>query len=204
MSLVNVEDGEESTPQRTRIALICGSLRRGSFNAAIAQALPDLRPTRMSFNFLEGLDEIPHYNADLQSAGFPQRVLDWAEAIRFSDAVVIVTPEYNFSIPGFLKNALDWLSRLQPTPFAGKPVAIQTASTGMLGGARAQYHLRQVLQSLDASVLNKPEIMVASAADKISQEGRLTDSATLQLIDNQLAALERLVSNTDRAGNNHR
>ena len=83
-----------------------------------------------------------------------------AEKITAADGVIIVTPEYNYSVPGILKNALDWLSRLSPQPLAGKPVAIQTASPGLIGGARAQYHLRQSLVFLDALVLNKPEAMV--------------------------------------------
>lgn len=175
------------------IAVICGSLRQGSFNAVIARELSALGPTGISFRPLDGMERIPHYNADVQSEGCPAIVLDWADVIRSSDAVVFVTPEYNYSIPGVLKNALDWLSRLSPAPFAGKPVAIQTASVGMLGGARAQYHLRQVLLYLDAFVLNKPEIMIADAACKISAQGELTDETTRRLIAEQLVALQRLI-----------
>ena len=102
-------------------------------------------------------------------------MLEWADIIRSSDAVVFVTPEYNYSIPGVLKNALDWLSRLSPAPFSGKPVAIQTASVGMLGGSRAQYHLRQALLYLNAFVLSKPEIIIADATSKISAQGELID-----------------------------
>jgi len=175
------------------IAVICGSLRQGSFNAVIARELSALGPTGISFRPLDSMERIPHYNADVQSEGCPAIVLDWADVIRSLDAVVFVTPEYNYSIPGVLKNALDWLSRLSPAPFAGKPVAIQTASVGMLGGARAQYHLRQVLLYLDAFVLNKPEIMIADAASKISAQGELTDETTRRLIAEQLVALQRLI-----------
>ncbi|TAX78055.1 NAD(P)H-dependent oxidoreductase [Rhizobium ruizarguesonis] len=175
------------------IAVICGSLRQGSFNAAIVREFSTLAPTGISFRPLDGMERIPHYNADVQSEGFPAIVLDWADIIRSSDAVVFVTPECNYSIPGVLKNALDWLSRLSPPPFSGKPVAIQTASVGMLGGARAQYHLRQVLLYFDALVLNKPEIMIADAASKISPQGELTDDTTRRLIAEQLAALQGLI-----------
>jgi chromate reductase len=116
-----------------------------------------------------------------------------AEAIRAADGVVIVTPEYNYSVPGVLKNAIDWLSRLPSQPFAGKPLAIQSASPGALGGARAQYHLRQMLVFLDAMVLNKPEVMVSGAASKISPEGELTDEATRKFLAGQLEAFAAFI-----------
>jgi len=101
-----------------------------------------------------------------------------------------VTPEYNYSIPGGLKNALDWLSRTTPQPFVGKPVAIQTASPGMIGGARCQYHLRQVLVFLDARTLNKPEIIIGQVSAKVDHETMiLTDPQTREFIGRQLAAL---------------
>ena len=193
---MTIADGErtgETGDRKLEVAVFCGSLRRGSFNAAMARSLPELAPASMAFRFIEGIDDIPHYSADRQAAEIPRRVTGWAATIRAADAILFVTPEYNFSIPGSLKNALDWLSRLQPPVFAGKPTAIQTASTGMLGGARAQYHLRQVLLYLDAVVLNKPEIMVPNVAAKFSPEGRLADAATLQLIGAQLAAFEKLI-----------
>jgi chromate reductase len=170
------------------IVILSGSLRRQSFNAAIARALPELAPERMTFNLAQGLDQIPHYNADLQADGFPPIVLELAKQIREADGIAFVTPEYNYSIPGFLKNALDWLSRTTPVPFVGKPVVIQTASAGAFGGVRAQYHLRQVLVFLDALPMNKPEVMVGAAQTKISDAGRLTDEATRDFIRGQLAA----------------
>lgn len=184
-------------PQSRTILTICGSLRSGSYNAALARALPALAPEGLRIVASPGLDEIPSYNADVQAAGFPAPVTALGEAVRQADGVIFVTPEYNYSVPGVLKNAIDWLSRLQPAPFAGKPVAIQSASMSVLGGVRAQYHLRQVLVFLDALVLNKPEIMVASAQAKFSAEGELTDAATRDFVKAQLAAFAGFV---DRFG----
>ena len=111
------------------------------------------------------------------------------EAIKAADGVIFVTPEYNYSLPGALKNALDWMSRLPSTPFAGKPVAIQTASPSMIGGARCQYHLRQVLVFLDAYVLNKPEVMVGGVSNKIDADtSAITDATTREFLMKQLDA----------------
>lgn len=167
-----------------------GSLRKGSFHAALAGALPSLAPEGVTISALGSVGEFPHYDSDLQADGFPPAVLAMADAIRAADGVIIVTPEYNYSVPGALKNALDWLSRVTPQPLAGKPVAIQTGSPGTIGGARAQYHLRQVMVFLDAHVLNKPEIMVGGMTTKIDPEaGEVTDEATAGLIGQQLVAL---------------
>ncbi|MDJ0388526.1 NADPH-dependent FMN reductase [Roseomonas sp. E05] len=172
---------------------LLGSLRKGSFNAAVARALPRLAPEGVSISALGSIADFPHYDADVQAAGFPAPVLTMAEQIQASDGVIIVTPEYNYSVPGVLKNALDWLSRLSPQPFAGKPVAIQTASPGAIGGARAQYHLRQSLVFLDATVLNKPEVMIGQVAGKVNAETlELTDTATREFIAGQLKAFAAL------------
>ncbi|WP_380931191.1 NADPH-dependent FMN reductase [Sphingomonas arantia] len=169
---------------------LLGSLRSGSLHAAVARALPALAPEGVTVLALGSIAELPHYDADLQAVGFPPAVLAMADAIRAADGVVVVTPEYNYSVPGSLKNALDWLSRVTPQPFAGKPVAIQTGSPGMIGGAHAQYHLRQTMVFLDAHVLNRPEIMIGGMHDKIDAEtGTITDRTTADLIGQQLAAL---------------
>lgn len=179
------------------VVTLCGSLRAGSYNAAIQRALPELAPEGMSFSVLEGLGDIPLYDADLQAKGFPAAVTAMGEAIRAADGIVIVTPEYNYSIPGVLKNGIDWLSRLPDTPFAGKPMAIQSASMSVLGGVRAQYHLRQVAVFLDALVLNKPEVMVASAQQRV-QDGKLTDEGTREVIRKQLAAFAGFIEKVTR------
>lgn len=173
---------------------LLGSLRRGSYNAAIARALPALAPEGVGIDPLGSAGDLPLYNADIQAEGFPAAVQQMGEAIARADGVIIVTPEYNYSVSGVLKNALDWVSRLPAQPFAGKPVAIQSGSPGMLGGARAQYHLRQSLVFLDARVLNKPEVMVGQIASKVdSASGELTDEATRQVIAGQLQAFAAFV-----------
>ena len=174
-------------PKPLNFVTLLGSLRKGSYNAAIARALPGLAPAGVTVTPLGSVGDLPLYDADLQAEGFPRPVTAMAEAIRAADGVIIVTPEYNYSVPGGLKNALDWLSRLSPQPFAGKRVAIQTASPGMIGGARAQYHLRQILVFLDAYVLNKPEVMVSQVTGKVDASGQLTDQTTRDFLAAQLA-----------------
>ncbi len=177
------------TQKPLHFVTLLGSLRRGSYNAAIARALPALAPDGVTISPLGSVGELPHYSADLQAEGFPPAVLAMGEAVKQADGVIIVTPEYNYSVPGALKNALDWLSRLPTPPFAGKPVAIQTGSPGMIGGARCQYHLRQIFVFLDAYVLNKPEVMVGQIAAKVdSDSGELTDKATRDFVATQLQA----------------
>ncbi|MBV9783962.1 MAG: NAD(P)H-dependent oxidoreductase [Acidisphaera sp.] len=172
---------------------LLGSLRRGSYNAAIARALPALAPDGVTIAPLSSVGTLPLYDADLHTDGFPAAVQEMGEGVRAADGVIIVTPEYNYSIPGVLKNAIDWLSRLPNQPFGGKKVAIQSASPGMLGGARAQYHLRQSLVFLDAFVLNRPEVMVAQVASKVDGNGELTDQATREFIAGQLKAFAAFV-----------
>ena len=173
---------------------LLGSLRRGSYNAAIARALPALAPEGVSIDPLGSAGDLPLYNADIQAEGFPAAVQQMGEAIARADGVIIVTPEYNYSVPGVLKNAIDWVSRLPAQPFADKPVAIQSGSPGMIGGARAQYHLRQSLVFLDARVLNKPEVMIAQIASKVDPAtGELTDEARRKVIAGQLQAFAAFV-----------
>lgn len=179
-----------SDPRPLTFVVLLGSLRKASFNAAIARALPELAPEGVTVQALGSIGDFPIYDMDRQAEGMPPEVTEMAEAIRASDGVIIVTPEYNYSIPGGLKNALDWLSRVSPQPFIGKPVAIQTASPGMIGGARCQYHLRQVLVFLDARTLNKPEVIIGQVSSKVDPDTlTLTDEATRGFIKTQLEAL---------------
>jgi chromate reductase len=168
---------------------LLGSLRKASFNGAIARALPGLAPDGVTIQPLGSAGAFPLYDADIQAQGFPAPVLAMADAIAKADGVIIITPEYNFSVPGLLKNALDWLSRLPQQPFAGKPTAIQSGSPGLVGGGRAQYHLRQILVFLDAAVMNKPEVMVSQIMNKVDAgTGELTDQPTREFIAAQLKA----------------
>jgi chromate reductase, NAD(P)H dehydrogenase (quinone) len=183
-----------TTPKQLQIGTLVGSLRKGSLNDALARALPKYAPADMSIRALPSVGEIPHYNADVQAGSWPAAVTQLGDAIRGLDGVIVVTPEYNYSIPGVLKNAIDWLSRLPNQPFANKAVAIQSASMGVLGGARAQYHLRQVFVFLDASVFNRPEVMVAQAQNKLSVDaGDITDQGTRDVVTAQLKAFAAFV-----------
>jgi chromate reductase, NAD(P)H dehydrogenase (quinone) len=176
-----------------RVMSICGSLRKASFNAAIQRALPELAPAGMTIEALPGIGEMPLYSADIQAEGFPKPVTDMADSIRNADGIIFCSPEYNYSIPGVLKNAIDWLSRLKEQPFAGKPVLLQSASGGALGGARMQYHLRQVMVFLDGQVFNRPEVFVGSAQSKFDSDLKLTDQPTRDIIKQQLAGFESFV-----------
>jgi chromate reductase len=175
---------------------ICGSLRRGSYNAMVQRKLPSLAPKGMTIAAAPSFAEFPLYNADLQnSSGFPAPVNTLANAIREADGLVIVSPEYNFSIPGGLKNAIDWVSRPPNQPFAGKPIALQSASPGPLGGARVQYDLRRALVFLDAFTLNKPEIFIGNCISKLDETtGEIRDEATRNLITQQLAAFAEFIT----------
>lgn len=175
---------------------ICGSLRKGSYNRMVMNALPGLAPEGMAIKEAPPFNEFPLYNADIQnSTGFPGAVNTLADAIRSADGVIIVTPEYNFGIPGPLKNAIDWVSRLPNQPFAGKPVALQSASPGPLGGGRVQYDLRRSMVFLDALTLNKPEIFIGGCAQRIDEKtGKITDEATNGFIKQQLAAFAKFIA----------
>lgn len=169
---------------------ISGSLRKGSFNTALLRAAVELAPAGMTIEE-HSLADIPLYNEDVREAGYPAPVQALRHAVATADALLFVTPEYNFSIPGVLKNAIDWVSRPPDPPFAGKPAAIMSAAGGMLGGARAQYHLRQVFVFVDVHPLNKPEVIVPRAPDKFDAELRLTDEKTRKAVAAQLEALAR-------------
>lgn len=177
------------------ILVICGSLRKGSYNKSIVRAFPSLAPASMKFTDAPSFEEFPIYNADKHEAsGIPARVTVLGDAIRKADAVLIVSPEYNYSIPGGLKNAIDWVSRIKDQPFANKPIALMSASPGQLGGARMQYHLRQSFVFLNGRIFNTPEIFVASAQNRINEQGELTDETTRGFIKKQLEAFEKFVA----------
>lgn len=177
------------------VVVIVGSLRRHSFNASLARALPGLAPPGLKLTPAPAYDKIPFYNFDLQTEqGFPAEVTALADAIRAADGVIIVSPEYNWTIPGALKNAIDWMSRLKDNPFKEKPVALQSAAGGVLGGSRMQYHMRQCLTSIDAMLFGKPEILVTFAAQKIDEKtGEIKDQPTIDIIKQQLAAFETFI-----------
>ncbi|MBZ0158495.1 MAG: NAD(P)H-dependent oxidoreductase [Alphaproteobacteria bacterium] len=165
-----------------------GSLRKDSYNKALLRAAAELVPPEMKLDVFD-LEGIPPFNQDLESQP-PEKVRDFKARIRAADALLIVTPEYNYSVPGVLKNAIDWASRpYGDSAFDGKPVALMGASIGMLGTARAQYHLRQCCVFLNMYPLNQPEVMVPFAADKVDQTGRLTDQKTREKVAELLQSL---------------
>ncbi len=165
-----------------------GSLRKMSYNKAILRAAAEIVPkdARLEIFDLEG---IPPFNQD-QEKNPPEKVKEFKNKIRGADTILIATPEYNYSIPGVLKNAIDWASRpYGDNALNEKPVAIMGASIGMLGTARAQYHLRQSFIFLNMHPLNQPEVMVPFAQEKVDAEGRLTDQQTRKKIEDLLQAL---------------
>jgi chromate reductase len=163
-------------------------LRKKSYNAALVRALPELAPANMKLTASPPWDTMPFYNADIQDgAGFPPAAEDFAAAVRGADGIIVVTPEYNWTIPGGLKNALDWVSRMKEQPFKGKPVALQSASQGPLGGARMQYHLRMSFTYLGCDIFGLPEVFVMLAQNKFDKDTlKLTDETTRKIVAIQL------------------
>ena len=179
-----------------RILGIAGSLRRESYNRAALRAATELVPEGASMETFE-LDGIPGFNQDEEHQP-PAKVTELKKRIREADAILIVTPEYNYSIPGVLKNAIDWASRpYGDSAWNGKPAAIMGASVGTIGTARAQYHLRQMMVFLNMFPINQPEVMIGNASERFDAQGKLTDDATKEFI-HQL--LQNLVEWTQRIG----
>jgi chromate reductase, NAD(P)H dehydrogenase (quinone) len=181
--------------QRLDVLVICGSLRKGSYNAALARILPALAPAGMKLRAASSFERFPIYNFDIQNAtGFPAEIVAWADAIRSADGLIIVSPEYNWSIPGGLKNAIDWVSRMKDQPFNNKPVVLQSVAGGILGGSRMQYHLRQSLTSVDALLFGRPEVIVTFAAQKFDEKTlELKDQTAIDMIKLQLAGFEKFI-----------
>jgi chromate reductase len=177
------------------VLVICGSLRKSSYNAALTRALPALAPPEMKLIPAPSFESFPLYNQDLQDAsGFPAPVTELAEAIRAADGVLFVTPEYNWSMPGALKNAIDWVSRIKDQPFVEKPVLIQSCSGGPTGGARMQYHWRMSMTFLKAFIFGTPEVFVGNAASKFDKDTlALIDQPTKDAVKAQLAAFAKFI-----------
>jgi chromate reductase len=185
--------------QTVRILGFVGSLRKGSYNKALMRVAVELAPEDAKIEVFD-LEGIPPFNQDLERQP-PQIVKDFKAKIRKADALLIASPEYNYSVPGVLKNAIDWASRpYGDNAFEGKPVAIMSASIGSLGGARAQYHLRQSFIFLDMHPLNRPEVMMPFAQDNVDANGNVTNEHTRQLIQE---LLEVLVQWTRKLKNKH-
>lgn len=174
-----------------KILGISGSLRQGSYNSMALRAARKLAPAGMEITIAD-IGRIPMFNDDVRLAGEPAPVAELKAQVRAADAVLLVSPEYNFSVPGVLKNTLDWLSRPPEPPFDGKAVAIMGASGGPLGTARGQYHLRQVLVYMNTFTVNKPEVFIGNAQTKFDANGGLTDETTAKFIVDLLLSLQKL------------
>ena len=171
-----------------RILGIAGSLRKASYNRAALRAAAELLPADTTLETFD-LEGIPPFSEDIERTP-PSRVVELKAKIREADAILIATPEYNYSVPGVLKNAIDWGSRpYGDSAWTGKPVAIMGASIGAMGTARAQYHLRQTFVFLDMHPLNKPEVMISNAAQRFDDQGRLVDATSRKLVGQLLEAL---------------
>lgn len=172
----------------TQILGLCGSLRKDSFNRQLLATACDIAAQLGVSAEIGEIRDFPLYDADLQAQGFPAPVARLAEQVQNANAILFVSPEYNYSIPGALKNAIDWLSRMSPQPFSGKAVAMMGTSPGAIGTARMQYHLRQVMVFLDAHPLNKPEVMIGAYEGKFT-DGKLSDEKGREMVERQLSAL---------------
>lgn len=175
-------------PIPMRILGIPGSLRKQSYNLGALKAAQQLAPAGVTIDIFD-LNGIPVYNQDLDATP-PARVTEFKAAIRAADAILFSTPEYNYSIPGVLKNAIDWASRpYGDSAWLGKPAAVMGATVGQIGTARAQYHLRQTFVFLNMPALNQPEVMIGNAGQRFDKDGNLTDDATKEFIRKQVEAL---------------
>ncbi|EWY37536.1 NADPH-dependent FMN reductase [Skermanella stibiiresistens SB22] len=193
------------TDQQTplRVVGISGSLRKASLNSASLRAARDLAPPDMAIDIFD-IADIPLYNDDIRTEnGYPESVQAFRDALKAADGVLIATPEYNYSIPGVLKNAIDWASRPPEQPFDAKPIAIMGASPGVLGTSRAQYHLRQCFVYLNGFVMNRPEVMIGQANSKFDPEGKLTDQGTIDFLKGFLVTLADHIRYHQRAKSRH-
>jgi chromate reductase len=178
-SLVRRKDKKMTRP--VQILGIAGSLRRDSYNRAALRAATQLAPQDASVDIFE-LDGLPGFNQD-EEQNPPGEVVELKRRVREADAILFVTPEYNYSVPGVLKNAIDWASRpYGDSAWNGKPAAIMGASMGAIGTARAQYHLRQMMVFLNMFPINQPEVMIGNATERFDAQGNLTDNATKEFI----------------------
>jgi chromate reductase, NAD(P)H dehydrogenase (quinone) len=176
-------------PDTVTILPLLGSLRSGSYNRMALQAARRLAPEDVRILEAPDLRAIEPYDDDLREHGFPAPVVALRQAIAAADAILFVSPEYNYSIPGLLKNAIDWASRAPNQPFRAKPVGIMGASRGPVGTARMQYHLRQVLVFVEAHPVNRPEVMIGNAAARFDADGNLIDETTATFIRDHLRLL---------------
>ncbi len=181
------------------VLAICGSLRKGSYNMAALRTAIELKPPGMTIEIAD-ISQFPLYNEDVRAQGFPPPVETLRRQIAAADALLFATPEYNYSMSGVLKNAIDWASRPPDQPFAGKPAAIIGAGAGMAGTAHAQGDLRRAFVFLDIHPINRPEVRIGQAHTKFDANGGLTDEAARGFIRDMLVALESWTRQIGRKG----
>jgi len=175
--------------EEIRVLGVCGSARKASFNMAALRACKELAPAGLSITIAQ-IGDIPMYNQDLFDAGIPQPAKRFYDEIAAADGVLIATPEYNFSLPPLLKNAIDWVSKMPKQPFENKPCAVFSSSQGPLGGARVQYDVRKILVQLWGLVLPRPEVFIGAAQTKFDKDGKLTDEMTKKFLTDLVAGFK--------------
>jgi len=179
--------------QPFKVLGISGSLRKGSLNSGVLLAAQALAPAELKIELCD-ISQIPLYNEDIYKQGFPAAVEAFRERVRAADALLIATPEYNHSIPGVLKNVIDYASRPPTQPFDGKPAMIVGASPGVTGTARAQEHLRQALSILNVAILPTPEVLIGGALTKFNDQGELTDEKTKEFLKKNLVVFQKWIA----------
>jgi chromate reductase, NAD(P)H dehydrogenase (quinone) len=180
-----------SASSRIKLLGISGSLRAQSYNSGALSVVGSVLPEDMEFGVVS-LSDLPFFNADVEQRGFPAAVESFRRNVAAADALIFAVPEYNFSVPGVLKNALEWLSRPPNSPTNGKPCAVFGASVSPLGTARGQFHFRHICVSLNMIAVNTPHVDIANAKTKFDAQGRLTDQASIDLIRQLVGELRNL------------
>ncbi len=182
-----------------RILGICGSLRAKSYNKYALQAARAAMPQGMTMEVAE-IGDFPLFNQDVCDKGFPEPVARFRRQIAQADALYFATPEYNYSVTGVLKNAIDWASRPPEQPFNNKPAAMVSATVGIKGGVSSQYDLRKILAQLGVFLLVRPEVFIGSEASKFDAEGRLTDETTRKFLADQMLAFRDWIARVKKLG----
>ncbi len=185
-----------TTSPTIKLSGISGSLRKNSYNSWLLQNIPDLLPKGMQLQVVN-FHTLPLYNADLDKPAKPERpaeVVEFREQLAEADGIIIVSPEYNFSIPGGLKNAFDWGSRGEDSPLLNKPVSLMGVSTGLWGTVKMQLAFLPVFQAMQMPVVQGPEVLIAEAKDKFDASGKLTDEATRKIVQQHLEEFQKLIA----------
>jgi len=180
-----------TAPSPIKLLGISGSLRAQSYNSGALSVVGSILPEGMEFD-VASLTDLPFYSADVEQRGFPAVVQSFRRKVAAADALIFAVPEYNFSVPGVLKNALEWLSRPPDSPTNGKPCAVFGASVSPLGTARGQFHFRHICVSLNMIPVNTPHVDITNAKTKFDAQGRLTDQASIDLIRQLVGELRNL------------